>query len=177
MGFQTCRMFYLYILSVCQTSKSSSHPIGWAVEGSLHMHNWPLARRDAPWCFATLLPKPRKHNFQPGNCSASLLALQLPKNLPVFFLLNMFCTARSARPALKVGIIFVFSYAEPITFHVAPQSSRSSDGDSGILQIRESVQLPASQERVLPPLQGNKKTFFFRHHFVLPQLFSRRFTC
>lgn len=54
--------------------------------------------------------------------------------------------------------LFLWStHAEPITFHVAPQSNRSSDGDSGILQIRESVQLPASQERVLPPLQGNQK--------------------
>lgn len=36
--------------------------------------------------------------------------------------------------------------------------NRSADGGGGILQVRESVQLPASQERVLPPIQGMKNT-------------------
>lgn len=34
--------------------------------------------------------------------------------------------------------------------------TRSADGDSGILQVWEPVQLPTSQERVLSPIQGIK---------------------
>lgn len=36
----------------------------------------------------------------------------------------------------------------------SPYPYRSTHGDSGILQVWESVQLPTSQEGVLPPIQG-----------------------
>lgn len=67
----------------------------------------------------------------------------------------IWCETRAV-PKQKAADICMHSIQYILCIYETVCINRSADGDSGILQVWESVQLPASQERVLPPIQGIK---------------------